>query len=179
VRNNVVHDVTCFAERARGIYLDEGTTGLLVENNVVYRCTSSGIHLHYGRENLIRNNISALNEELHISRARSEPHLSLTVERNIVYVHSGRLLGGSWAQGEVVLRNNLYFDARSQQLRVGSRSFTDWQQAGHDSGTQVADPLFVDPLNYDFRLRPESPALKLGFQPIDMSAAGPRASRTR
>jgi hypothetical protein len=43
----------------------------------------------------------------------------------------------------------------------------------------IADPLFVDPLNYDFRLRPESPAFKLGFQPIDTSAVGPRTSRTR
>jgi parallel beta-helix repeat protein len=177
VRNNVVHDVTCFAERARGIYLDEGTTGLLVENNVAYRCTSSGLHLHYGRENLIRNNISALNEELHISRAKSEPHHSLTVEKNIVYMHSGRFVGGSWAPTEVAFSNNLYFDARGQEPRMGSKSFAEWQQIGHDRGSMIADPLFVDPLNFNFRLRPESPAFKLGFQQIDTSTVGPRASQ--
>lgn len=177
VRNNLVHDVTCFSERARGIYLDEGTTRLLVENNVVYRCTTSGIHLHYGRENLIRNNVSALNQELHISRAKAEPHLSLTIERNIVYARSGRLVGGSLAPAEVSLRNNLYFDARGQAPRMGSKSFPEWQQAGHDRGSLVADPLFVDPLNLDFRLRPESPAFKLGFQQIDLSTVGPRASQ--
>ena len=179
LRNNVVHDVTCFLERARGIYLDEGTTGLLVENNVVYRCTTSGIHLHYGRDNLIRNNISALNEELHISRAKSESHRSLTVERNIFYVGGGRPVGGAWAQGEVLLRNNLYYHTRGEDLRMGSKSFAEWRKSGHDSGSIIADPLFVDPLKYDFRLRPESPALKLGFQPIDLSAVGPRAVQAR
>jgi endo-1,4-beta-xylanase len=38
----------------------------------------------------------------------------------------------------------------------------------------IADPLFVNPGNYDFSLRPDSPALKLGFQPIDLREVGPR-----
>ena len=164
VRNNLVHDVTCFSERARGIYLDEGTTGLRVENNIVYRCTSSGIHLHYGRDNIIRNNISAFNEDLHISRAKAEPHRSLTIENNIVYAQSGRILGGPMRKDEVTLGRNLYFDTRGVA----------WQPPAIDRGSLVADPLFVDPQRFDFRLRPESPAFQLGFQPIDLSTVGPR-----
>ena len=38
----------------------------------------------------------------------------------------------------------------------------------------VADPLFVDPNSDDFRLKPDSPALKLGFHRIDQSKIGPR-----
>jgi hypothetical protein len=38
----------------------------------------------------------------------------------------------------------------------------------------IADPMFVNPANYDFRLRPDSPALKMGFQQIDLSTVGPR-----
>ena len=37
-----------------------------------------------------------------------------------------------------------------------------------------ADPLFVNPEQGDFTLRSESPALALGFQPIDLSQVGPR-----
>ena len=43
-----------------------------------------------------------------------------------------------------------------------------------DAESVVADPLFVDPENGDFTLKPESPALKLGFRPIDVSIVGPR-----
>jgi hypothetical protein len=47
-----------------------------------------------------------------------------------------------------------------------------WQKAGMDTHSVVADPRFVDPDRGDYRLRPESPALKLGFQPIPMERIG-------
>ena len=47
------------------------------------------------------------------------------------------------------------------------------EERGHDRHSLVADPLFVAPGKNDFRLQPNSPALKLGFRPIDLSAAGP------
>jgi hypothetical protein len=34
--------------------------------------------------------------------------------------------------------------------------------------------MFVDPGNDDYSLKPDSPALKLGFKPIDMSEVGLR-----
>jgi hypothetical protein len=38
----------------------------------------------------------------------------------------------------------------------------------------MADPLFVDPQRGDFRLRPDSPALAMGFEPFNISQCGPR-----
>ena len=43
---------------------------------------------------------------------------------------------------------------------------------GADSRSRAVDPLFVDPENGDFRFKPESPALKMGIVPIDVSKAG-------
>jgi hypothetical protein len=54
-----------------------------------------------------------------------------------------------------------------------------WQQAGGDVHSIVADPLFVDAENGDFRLKPESPALKLGFEPIPFDKIGPYADAAR
>jgi hypothetical protein len=48
----------------------------------------------------------------------------------------------------------------------------EWRRRGYDRTSVVADPLLVDPENEDFSLRPESPALALGFQPIDQSQMG-------
>lgn len=46
------------------------------------------------------------------------------------------------------------------------------QQDGVDKHSVAADPLFVEPENGDFRLKPDSPALKMGFIPFEMSKVG-------
>ena len=43
---------------------------------------------------------------------------------------------------------------------------------GLDARTEFADPKFVDRQNHDYRLKPDSPALALGFQEIDTSQIG-------
>ena len=48
-----------------------------------------------------------------------------------------------------------------------------WQAKGMDQHSVVADPLFVDAKADDYRLRDESPALKLGFKPIPFEKIGP------
>ena len=49
-----------------------------------------------------------------------------------------------------------------------------WQNAGWDKHSLVADPLFMDWKNDDFRLKPESPAFKLGFKKIPVEEIGVR-----
>ena len=63
-------------------------------------------------------------------------------------------------------------------LRFGAtgddQSFAAWQAVGKDAGGVVADPMFADALALNFTLLPGSPALALGFVPIDMSSVGVR-----
>ena len=54
-----------------------------------------------------------------------------------------------------------------------------WRGLGFDRKSIVADPLFVDAANDDYRLKPGSPALKLGFEPIPVEKIGPYASPDR
>ncbi len=78
------------------------------------------------------------------------------------------------------LDDNLYFHTASKPLAVnigypkGKVSFEEWRKLGFDAHSVVADPLFVDPAQDNYTLRPESPAFKLGFKPIDVSQVGPR-----
>ena len=48
------------------------------------------------------------------------------------------------------------------------------QRDGVDAHSLAVDPMFVDPENGDFSFKPDSPALKLGFVPIDLSEVGLR-----
>jgi hypothetical protein len=52
------------------------------------------------------------------------------------------------------------------------KTWADWQFLGRDTTSVVSDPLFVAPENGDWTLKPESPALKLGFRPFDWKQAG-------
>lgn len=57
--------------------------------------------------------------------------------------------------------------------------WTSWQAQGMDRKSVIADPLFVNPDKDDYRLKPESPAFKLGFQPIPIEKIGPYSSELR
>jgi hypothetical protein len=169
IRNNVFHDVRSSTYGGWGIYFDEGSTGVIAENNLAYRCTSNGFHQHYGRENTLRNNIFALNHEAQIARTRNEAHFTLLFQRNLIYWKEGKLLSGNWEGGQFRFENNLFWNP------AGTPGLPEtWKAQGLDVGSVAANPLFVDPERGDFALRPESPAYKLGFQAIDVSQVGPR-----
>jgi hypothetical protein len=178
IRNNLIHDVNAFTYGGWGLYTDEGSTDIVLESNVVYRTKSAGFHQHYGRDNVIRNNVFAFGREHQLMRTREEEHVSFTFERNLVYFDSGDLLGSNWSNDRFNLDRNLYFDARPgatpESLRFKDATLAQWQQRGHDARSVVANPQFSAPEKFDFRLKPGSPALKLGFQPIDLSTVGVR-----
>ena len=60
---------------------------------------------------------------------------------------------------------------------LGKTMLAKQQGDGVDTHSLTVDPLFVDPENGDFRLKPNSPALKLGFVPFDMSKVGLRSDK--
>ncbi len=175
---NHIHDVYAHGYGGWGIYPDEGSTQLLIEDNVVYRCKSAGFHQHYGRENLVRNNIFAYNLENQVMRTRAEDHISFTFERNIVAWKTGALLGSNWSGSNYRFDHNLYWNATGAPPTFAGLTLEQWREKGMDRNSIVADPLFVAPEKGDFRLKPGSPASKIGFKPLDQREAGiPAASR--
>ena len=178
IRNNLWHDIAATRYGGWGIYFDEGSSGILAENNVVYRTTHGGFHQHYGETNVVRNNVFAFARDHQIQRTRPEPHQSFSFVTNIVYFDSGVVLTGDWSDdAHYQMDWNVYFDARPDakpdQLGLGPCTWEKWLERGHDRHSLVADPLFVAPQRNDFQLQPNSPAFKLGFRPIDLSHVGP------
>lgn len=177
VRNNVFHDIEGLHYGGWGVYFDEGSTDIVAENNLVYRTTHSGFHQHYGRNNVVRNNILALGRHAQLQRSRLEEHLSFTVEGNIIYGKGEQFLLGRW-DGPVKLDRNLYWRPDGP-IRFGRLTFEQWQKQGHDTHSLIADPLFIDPAKGDFRLKPGSPAAKIGFKMPDFSTVGIRPADRR
>jgi hypothetical protein len=174
VRNNHIHDVYSYApvSHGSGIYPDEGSTGILIENNVVYRVRNSPLFMHYGKECIVRNNIFALGDAGQLRRSREDVRCHYIAEGNIVYGGDNpRMLDGPWKNGDWQLGRNVYWTDSGQPTFAGM-DFAAWQVHGKDQGSIVADPRFVDPQNDDFRLKPDSPAWDLGFRAIPIERAG-------
>lgn len=178
VINNLWHDVAATKYGGWGLYTDEGSSGILLESNLVYRTTHGGFHQHYGETNIIRNNIFAFARDQQLQRSRDEDHLSFSFTNNIVYFNQGVLLGSTWKNDQFNLDDNVYWDTRlatnPAAMKFAGATLDQWRARGHDRHSLIADPLFIAPQKDDFRLRRQSPALKLGFQPLDLRQVGPR-----
>ena len=195
LRNNLIHHVEANLYGGWGIYLDEGSSHLLVEDNIVYKTKFAPFNIHFSKEAMVRNNIFALGRLEQLSRTRVEPHKSLFFENNIVYWTEGELLSKNWKDvpyqfhfhskdktgtKEVTstfeFNWNLYFNPGQplQTIKFNGQTWAEWQKRGKDTNSRYADPLFVDAAGFDFRLKPQSPAFEMGFKAIDMSTVGPR-----
>ena len=186
IRSNHVHDVRSRGYGGWGIYTDEGSSDILSEHNLVHDTNRSGFHQHFGRRNILRNNIFAFGGEAQIHISRVEPgQTAVFSENNIFYADIGRIwhrntggLGIAQSLEDFVSHvpadGNLYYTSGTEKLSFGGGSFSEWRKAGNDRGGAVADPLFVNPGKRDFRLKAKSPALALGFIPFDWNTAGPR-----
>lgn len=173
--NNVIHDVYSydkFGAGGWGLYNDEGSSNITMENNLVYNTKTGTYHQHYGENNIVRNNIFANSMNGQLQRSRPEEHNSFTFENNVVYWKSGPLLNGNWRNLHFVTRSNLYWNTSGEPVKFHEFTLEEWQKQGQEIGSIIADPLFVDPDSGDFHLQPGSPALKVGFKPFDYSKAG-------
>ena len=176
IRNNLCHDVSRYEHGygGWGIYTDEGSSEIVIENNVVYRTLDGGFHQNYGRNNVIRNNVMALGQTAQLKRTHNEDHMTLLFEHNIFYWKDGKMIDGNWDGSQYKFDNNLYYQEGGKAVEFDGKSFAEWKKSGQDVHSIVAAPLFVDPEHGDFSLKPGSPALKIGFKPIDISGVGPR-----
>jgi len=179
IHHNHVHHVHSFGYGGWGLYTDEGSTDVVLHDNLVHHTKDGGFDQHYGRNNLVTNNIFAFGQECLIRRNdRRDRHTSFTFQRNIVLMDRGVILGGGWgtsAESYYTLDRNLYWHADGKPVLFAKDvDFAAWQKKhGQDAHSLVADPKFLDARGGDFRLAPDSPAItKLGFKPFDYTQAG-------
>lgn len=172
-RYNHIHDVYSYAyvSHGSGLYPDEGSSDILLANNVVHHVRNSPLFMHYGADCTVSNNILALGDKSQLRRSREDKRCHYSAVNNIVFSDHPLMLDGPWKNKDWFLANNVYWST-SGEAQFAGRAFAEWQAEGNDKGSLVADPLFNNPVAGDFSLKAGSPALKVGFQPIDLSRTG-------
>ena len=186
IRRNFIHHFVAPMALQSAIRTDGGQMDTLIAENIVWRCTSQGIQLKLN--NRLENNIIAdLIDAVHKGKKRPPSYLKLregpltggVIQRNILY-HPGTKakfydqgrnprLEAAWAK-EADTDYNLVYCAGDPAL--SQEALDEGKQDGIETHSLAMDPLFVDPENGDFRFAPDSPALKLGIVPIDLSKVG-------
>ena len=182
ISGNVIYNVGCdegaYGYGGWGIYLDEGSSEMLVENNLVYDCSSETFHQHYGRDNIVRNNIFAFGGEGAFIITKNEEHNSLTLTNNILVVDDATIYAFDTERDWFVDDSNLYWDyKRGRNVYSGHttklfdrKSLVILTAQGYYNNAVYEDPLFKDAENRDFTLAENSPALETGFVPFAYDA---------
>ena len=182
-----------------GIYFDNAPMDVLVYGNIVARNTLGGIMIsHYCKNVTIQNNIFVDSDKSQayllfagqMSNIRFKSNIFSYSNPDADYMRLN--LGANVDLAQVITEHdyNLYdppagkaltFDGMPgeavQRAGMATRDEQDtteatWQALGFDAHSLKADPKFVDRANDNYDLQPDSPALKLGFKPIDTSRIG-------
>ncbi|MCO8123484.1 right-handed parallel beta-helix repeat-containing protein [Stieleria sp. TO1_6] len=191
IRRNYVHHLVAPMIMQCAIRTDGGQQDTLIAENIIYKCTSQGIMLKLNTrvENNLVVDVIAPPRGYYLS-VREGPLTGATIQRNVFvsYNRESRFIDelppGKGKQsedrrGRLLARSkdadtdyNIYYCATDPML--GAQMLKQQRGNGVDAHSRAVDPLLIDPENGDFRFHPDSPALKMGILPIDVSEIGLR-----
>jgi hypothetical protein len=85
--NNHIHNVSINAGRAEsnGMFLDEGTTGVVVEGNLIYHIAKSPLRFHRATVNLVKDNILFCGEDTPPVRYNNTKEADIRLQNNTIY----------------------------------------------------------------------------------------------
>ena len=187
-----------------GIYLDNFTSNCFVYGNILVRCgyaiaVNMGKNNVIENNLVVDCNYGIRYSAFHgyapqmygftlgnrftrniVYRANAEGHMYLLYDR-VGELPLDQVIGQS--------DHNLFFDPAGGSYTIETRvgrgrdstavdtkvyGLAEWRRWGFETNSLIGDPLFVDREHGDYRLRPGSPALALGFLPTDVGKIGPR-----
>lgn len=157
-----------------GLYLDEGSSHILVEDNIVQRADGMGLLLNYGAKNQVLNNLLEDTYGLQIERdtdtfGRRIP-LSLIFEHNVVVVNGDNVLP-KYSNAGWRFNHNVYWSFWGTAPTIHGNSFKQWQAGGQDANSFAAAPgLHI--ANGSIWAEAGSPANQIGFRPIQTNNIG-------
>ncbi|MHB1034386.1 MAG: PDZ domain-containing protein [Pirellulales bacterium] len=145
------------------IDLDDGSSNYHIYNNL---CLNGGLKNREGFYRVVENNVILNGFHPHVWFKHSQD----IVRRNIMltdhYLPAGGMPETPWGKE---MDNNLVHRAGAKDPQPAAKLA---EQSKRDAHSIVADAMFVDPANGDFRVQEGSPALKLGFVNFPMDQFG-------
>ncbi|NLL83238.1 MAG: right-handed parallel beta-helix repeat-containing protein [Lentisphaerae bacterium] len=178
VSRNYIYDVQSYGYGGWGIYTDEGSSWILIEENVVSGTKSGGFHQHYGRDNIVRSNIFASATENQIAISRCEMVRAIIFTNNIVQGSgTGELVRGNGAY-RTTFNHNAYAADIGRPATFNNIFWEEWRKNGNDLSSDHVDARLLDAAG--FTPVPETTAAyrRAGITPDIaakvMAAAGPR-----
>ena len=155
-----------------GIDLDDGSSNYHLYNNL---CLGMGIKFREGYYRRAENNImvTPVPFAMHVWYPKSED----VVVRNIIVVTGNEIYGPirmpnhPWGKQ---IDYNLFKTKEPGEFNVPGEAanLEEWRAKGYDQNSVCGDPMFVDPERGDYRVKPDSPALELGFKNFPMNQFG-------
>lgn len=114
VSNNVIHGVRCTRYGGWGLYTDQSSEGIVMENNLVYDTDDASFSQHYGVGNHIRNNIFAWNRRdgaLRCERLEADglPN-TFMFYNNIILTRDSPIMHQDHWRVDCLHANNVYWD---------------------------------------------------------------------
>ena len=167
------------------IKLREGAYRTIYNNIWVHGANSPCFHVgNEDNHDRYLRNITVMS----VANMKAEEHLNFQMSKGYgeVYTLIAPPARGPWLEeidyncfysdlGEFVARAQLRGEGKEGEYSPGEArkySLEQWREMGFDRHSVFADPMFVDPAKGDYRVKPESPALALGFKSFDISGAG-------
>eukprot|EP01084_Bolivina_argentea_P052712 96819_1 len=186
IENNLVYDIYPYYIYGHGIYLDQASTSILVKNNIIHSTEAAALYQHFGRNNSVRNNIFTFSNggdfgilwqaNLQYSEfGESDLYFSnnIVVMNNYTQFMFEAPYNGSWISDYNLFWNyskatnsrevisNTFPNLKNPKQVTPNISFDEWQSViGNDVYSVIEDPLFVDPIHFNFSLEANSPAFK-------------------
>ena len=184
VADNVIHDIESRYYGGWGLYTDEGSSNIVLEHNLVYNCSCEAYHQHYGRENIVRENVFAFGKDavIAVTNLRQDGYASpgqhygkaISFYKNLLITNGSPFYRAG--ASEVLLQNKIdsesnifcnmsdadtifgkYTTVIDNERKTILLSLKEWQKMGYDlTGKMVDDPGFTNPEKGDFSLKKSS-----------------------
>ena len=196
VQDNELHNTVEVLGDGNAIYLSCAGTGNQIRRNLTYRSPGAGGEIRFDDDQqdcVVKDNIvfgdgitlkhrNRIDNNIIVGYAprvviKNETEVGASVEKNIFY----KLEGGAFYLSDRPLTKdfealkrgapdyNFYY---SEDLDGQWEMIKQLQENGLERHSRVGDPMFVDLENGDVRLKPDSPARKLGIRSIDITKIG-------